>query len=606
MIKNKVLFITSNKEDLDSVLNKIRIYDNYLVLAFRNTHKLLNKKIRWKNEYNYIGDINKDAFFEGVLTFRKWGSIKLENGKTLKDFLCYKDLDLWDCIESNFVSKLIEHYDERLQYTKLMKLILLKEKPSKLIISNNFDVPCRAAIAVSRSTKVNYEVLNFKKNKKYKQYLIRYIRNIKAYLRKHKIQKITKDKKIIIFLTIPSSFFTIEPAIKLLRKKYSNNVIVIRQEIRVKDQLRNLLDKEKIDYNDFESYTNKGVREKIREFKEVYKRRWNYLIRDKNFRSSFLYQGINLWNLVDDIFDYFFDSRFWIGEVISFHLISKEIINTENPGVIVSMDESSALVKPLFKYAISQKIPIIYLQHGILSNREPTSYKNFLVDKIAVYGKRDIDFFTKRGANKNSIYITGLPKLDYIPKYKRDKNFLYKKFNLNPNKKIILLTTAVHKEINIPMFLAAVKAAKKLDKQLVIKKHPGDQIEDKEYYEMAKKFNLNILIKNEDLYDLFYICDIVLSFNSTTALEAIAFNKPVIALNLTNKKEDFPYTKSGACYGVFKSEDLPKTINEVLYNKEIIKKLKKNMKKILEDTFYKLDGKSTQRLVKLIEEVVKK
>ncbi len=59
--------------------------------------------------------------------------------------------------------------------------------------------------------------------------------------------------------------------------------------------------------------------------------------------------------------------------------------------------------------------------------------------------------------------------------------------------------------------------------------------------------------------------------------------------------------KEGVALGVYKTEDLKPTIKKLLKNDS---ELAKNRKKYIEKYLYKIDGRATDRVVKLIEEMI--
>src|SRR3989344_4798706 len=170
-----------------------------------------------------------------------------------------------------------------------------------------------------------------------------------------------------------------------------------------------------------------------------------------------------------------------------------------------------------------------------------------------------------------------------------------------PNKKIILFPTAVHGEVNLPIFSSLIQLLfKNPEYFLIVKRHPGDQVTVKNYLDRSLNLNDRIKILNEGLYELLYVCDVVVSFGSSTILEALAFNKPVISINLGDVKEELPYVGKGVCVEINNEGMIYEAILSVLTNKEVVEKLKKNQNPFIKSLFYKIDGRSTERVVSLI------
>jgi CDP-glycerol glycerophosphotransferase (TagB/SpsB family) len=105
---------------------------------------------------------------------------------------------------------------------------------------------------------------------------------------------------------------------------------------------------------------------------------------------------------------------------------------------------------------------------------------------------------------------------------------------------------------------------------LVIKQHPGERkSHDRLIYSHCKKHSCNtvILLKDSDTFEALYASDLVITYNSTTGREAVAFKKPLIVLD--------PFDRGGYCkegVGIFVS-----TIEEAL---QVIKQLFTNNKEL--------------------------
>jgi len=171
-----------------------------------------------------------------------------------------------------------------------------------------------------------------------------------------------------------------------------------------------------------------------------------------------------------------------------------------------------------------------------------------------------------------------------------------------------LWTTQCHglrDEENIKNFNAVFATIKEFPEALlIIKQHPA---EPKRYTQMIahylKKYNVSAIIvpKDCDIYELLYICDLMITRHSTTAMEAVALNKPVIILNLSGEPYPVEYVKEGIALGVYKAEDLKPVIKKLIENNSI---LAKNRGKYIKKYLYKIDGKATERIVNLIEDMI--
>lgn len=228
---------------------------------------------------------------------------------------------------------------------------------------------------------------------------------------------------------------------------------------------------------------------------------------------------------------------------------------------------------------------------------------------IAVLSPFAKDAHISMGAPADKIFVTGQPRFDLIWQTKMDKEQIMSQLGVPENKGIVVLATqplgTLWRQGDREEFVEAVASAMSEfpEKQLVIKLHPGEKIE--EYREMLAGIdNEAIICQSIDLYGLLRACDLLMTAHSTVALEAMILNKPVITINLTGKPDVMPYAESGAALGVYKKEDLALAIRKALYDPEVRKDLQRNREKFVYEHAYKLDGKASKRVAKLIVQLV--
>ena len=110
----------------------------------------------------------------------------------------------------------------------------------------------------------------------------------------------------------------------------------------------------------------------------------------------------------------------------------------------------------------------------------------------------------------------------------------------------------------------------------------------------------SIVVRDINMYTLIYYSDLLITLDSTAALEAFLFKKPVITFNLTKRKDRVPYAQEGAALRAVRIQDLPMMIHVALHDVETQKKLKEAQDRFLYRYAYQLDGKAQERILKLL------
>ena len=151
------------------------------------------------------------------------------------------------------------------------------------------------------------------------------------------------------------------------------------------------------------------------------------------------------------------------------------------------------------------------------------------------------------------------------------------------------------------------QSIKKLPRvNLIIKTHPN------ETDGLAQSEADNLLLKNvavtdnlDYLYDLIHLCDVaVTTFNSTSSIETVLFDKPVLIINFTGEINSIECAREGVAIEIEETEKVYESLNELLHNQDLLSSLKNKRKQFIEKYAYKLDGKSTKRVVDVVQELV--
>ena len=289
---------------------------------------------------------------------------------------------------------------------------------------------------------------------------------------------------------------------------------------------------------------------------------------------------------------------------ITFYLT--KLSGLSKPNILLVLSEGIMPTKVAVTVAKQSGIPtLLLLQLGMLGkNYEcPT----FLADKISVPGDFIKDLVINCGVDEERIVVTGRPTYDALirAEEKFDKTGICRRLGLDPSKKILVYCTE-----NLPltetqrMAYAICNAVKDfLDVQSIIKVHPSE-LSLSVYDTVLKQVGIRALVTKEaNIYEVLYVCDLMMTGYSTTALDAMILDKPVITLNLTGLKDPIPFAESGAAIGVYNEKDLIRAIKNGLYDDSTKERLRRDREKFVYEQTYLRDGKATERIVNLTEEM---
>jgi hypothetical protein len=366
---------------------------------------------------------------------------------------------------------------------------------------------------------------------------------------------------------------------------------------------------------EFNSYWSGRIWKMERDTRKTFKGNWKGASGNEGLISVLRRAGL------EEDLPYYFDNIFgWVAKSIE---MAKNLVDREAPDFILVSSEHGIIQKSIMVAGKTRKIPTMALQHGTIG----TVHKGYLSwkgsisesgdirspfcpipDKTAVFGPYYVDLLTKASAYPvGSVVATGQPRYDALVEashtYDRDK--FCQRLNLDPKKKVVLIVTE-----NMPIpdgktFLrSTLRALRNFPElQIVMKPHPAEIGEW--YIELVKEENARVAIlsKGADTYEALYACDFFVASYSTVILEAVILGKLGVTVYLAGGTDPTPYFKD-VTLRVYSAEELSSAIRKALYDADMKELLKKSREKFVWEHAFKTDGKATERVVDLVEEMV--
>ncbi len=373
-------------------------------------------------------------------------------------------------------------------------------------------------------------------------------------------------------------------------------------------------------------YHTLGISLRTNKNRRIVHRRLKRLFKNNDFKKAFTYQGVSLLDV--NRFQLFRIFKTEMSNAYEKYTLFLKLLEEIKPKVIVLHNEHAANGKAFIYSAKTLGIPTIAIQHGFINFASPEYFVsnnmicdeenhdvddkcNHVADLTCVHGNNTKELITKFGGYpKNRVEIVGSAQWDVILKKEIfNKNDFLEKLGFNSKKKtVVILSQALPVIANRDYFNLNIAETLKenfSDLQLIWKPHPRED-EQKIANLINDKYNLTsaIVQKNLPLFDVLNVCDVAITVHSTTGLEAMFFDKPVITFIPPNEEENTLFKNSGAVLKVETKEELVNAINQSLYDDSAQKKLTMNRKKLIKDLI-KFDGKASSRYARIITQIAK-
>ena len=596
---SKVLLTASNGSDvidLLPVIKKIEYSGNTIItlgIDFNSWTELRHSKINYRTPAFYLDKSKCSAIDSEALRLAKsWF-------KPFESKIEYHGVNLGEMAEYDFIFLFMD----ALRSIEIAKSMIEIENPDEVWLTKRVptsdpsyvrygSLPLAInAAAKSRGLPVFYNNSNSSAGIRVEKSLLRNTASIVL----NRIRKISlktqshADQCNIALIDVPEE---ISNSIERELKKIYHQYFIIRLTAPT------LIDREKIEKNSSQE--------------ELYKE-----LMDSELEQNLYYKDVSLVEVLKERFSRFFSYTYPL--LISVINGTERFIKNARPKLVLTMCDTPPIYRTITKVCKMHHIQTLVIQHGATSGDMAGFHVMPIeADKQAVWGIISKEWAVKRGKPPETQVITGNPRYDSIVTGKKDekeKLKVYSKLGIDRQKGIVIIATSWYAGVSssytpeeVEEFISKTLEAMKEfpEKQVVVKLHPGDF---ETYNEITKKIanelKIDIFITRHYLWELLDMCDLLITHSSTVGLEAMLLNKPVITFYSKEISPLIPYHTTESVVRVHESSNLISAIRSVLYDKKLQAELEKARRQFIYEYAYWQDGKASQRVANLIENMIK-
>jgi hypothetical protein len=295
------------------------------------------------------------------------------------------------------------------------------------------------------------------------------------------------------------------------------------------------------------------------------------------------------------------------------------------PDVVLTYAEAGGWGRALMLETRRRGIPSVALQHGFIyrhwlnyqheadearpSEANPSDRGFPFPDRTLLFDDYAREYLERAGAfPPSSLAVTGSPRLDRIVQSARglsDSMRAALRGSLGAADGTTAVVTVASKHTQIaPAFPALVDAVRsRADTVLVVKPHPAEGPEP--YARDARgAANVKIAPPGADLGALTAISSVLVTVNSTAAIEAIALDVPALVVNLPNNLS--PFVEAGVMAGAPAPAAIGPVLEGLLYDREMRGRLAAARRAFAERYGIRADGAAAERAADLIVGLVRR
>ena len=259
-----------------------------------------------------------------------------------------------------------------------------------------------------------------------------------------------------------------------------------------------------------------------------------------------------------------------------FHLrrvAARRILDRVQPRCVVAFDNTyNACVAPCVRLANDRGIPTLEVQHGALGGLGSLVQGTLAYTHLAVFGEFACEWMRRIHRPETQFTITG--------------NCMYDRFaaslpavapsvaagaglGVTPAKPIILVAgqpdDAIPRNVAGWWMAEICDTASALGAEVQVKLHPGDTRAKAWRRGLRPWPHAQVIIHGETpLVELIRRCDVLVTRYSAVVFDAALLGKPAMTVNLTGRKDPYPFAEEGGAFGVYRLEDIRPVLEGIL------------------------------------------
>ena len=289
--------------------------------------------------------------------------------------------------------------------------------------------------------------------------------------------------------------------------------------------------------------------------------------------------------------------------------IAEHILTEHRPALIVSADDADQRCRIYSLLGQRLGIPSLVVQQG-LTHRDYPEWNFFSMSEVAAMGDISRADMMSQGIPEERITVTGHPGFDrlLIPEPEACAK-IRAEHGVKDEQFMVLFASQPYQvggfktpDIRLEMIKAIINATVSLERvQLVVKPHPIEGTQKLQRI-LGRRPRIVMVKRATDISLLIKACDVLLTFTSTTALQALYIGKPVLNVDFPESGLASIYLESGATWVSRSDKEIQLQLRELTGERRGLEIAKKEeaRQRFVRDWAYLQDGGAAERVGKKI------
>ncbi len=289
--------------------------------------------------------------------------------------------------------------------------------------------------------------------------------------------------------------------------------------------------------------------------------------------------------------------------------IAEHLLRAHRPAVIVSPDNADQRCRLYALLGRQLGIPVLIVQQGLVGGNYG-DWRFLCADKIAAMGETSAELIAQQGVARDTIVITGHPGFDMLNTMDPARRSTVRNTLGVPQGHALVVFAS---QPYVPGAFASTAARRTLLREVaeaavalpgttfVVKPHPCDTV--REARRLFAAAPVKIVDPALDIRPLIASADVLVTFFSTSALQALAAGTPVINLVQADGGSSNPYVNSGATWVARSACELKELIGSLIgpMRDRLVREREPARLKFVQEWAYTPDGAAANRVARLAD-----
>jgi hypothetical protein len=262
---------------------------------------------------------------------------------------------------------------------------------------------------------------------------------------------------------------------------------------------------------------------------------------------------------------------------------SRSVIEALRPRALYVVDAYDLWAQALVVAAREAGVRSVEVQHGIIQanhsgylhlegevapDRSQHSPYSPIADTTAVHGEGAKEALVGFGRfPSDAVQVTGSPQIQAARNRQSDRTAIRARLGLAEGAFVVLYFGAPHHIfpadlVHLRAFLACCRSTPEI--KAILRPHPADQGPRRYEAEAAGAGIEALVLAEADPLELILAADVAIGFNSTTVLDAMALERPVVHINMSGSPNLFRFVEDGGAIGTTSADELCAGIRQLM------------------------------------------